>query len=92
MQIYKRSEITPETIDQWKKEAQQEIIELVAPSAFDLSMMISEREDGGKVKLCKNGEYYIDGIFEGFWKKMGDMYVTYKPAIGNPANVIRGPW
>ena len=93
MTVYKRSELTPDVLRQWQCEAQQEIIYNMAPTLFDLSMMISEEKEGGKVDIKENGKILLDGIFCGYWRKQGDVFIRYMPPVGQSnAKVIRGPW
>lgn len=98
MPVFKRSELTADTLKQWKREAQQEIIYSTATSIFDLSMSIAEKT-GGKVDIRKDGEIWVDGWPDGYWRKQGDMFVEYMPGTlsahnvtGNGAKIVRGPW
>ena len=100
MPVFKRSELTADTLKQWQREAQQEIIYSTAPSIFDLSMSIAEKT-GGKVDMREDGEIWVDGWPYSRWKKQGDMFVEYMPRTlpadnvtgnGNGAKIVRGPW
>ncbi len=61
MEIFKRSKLTPEILEQWKREAEQEIIYTTAETIFDLSMAISKRT-GGKVDMKKTETYGLTDI------------------------------
>lgn len=78
MTVYKRSELTPEILKQWGKEAQYDKICETAPTLFDLSMAISEKT-GGKVDIREDGEIWVDDCPYGYWRKQGDVYVCYLP-------------
>lgn len=98
MTFFKRSELTADTLRQWEREAAAELILETAPTLFDLSMSIAEKT-GGKVDIKDNGEIWVDGWSDGYWRKQGDMFVEYMPGTlsadnvtGNGAKIIRGPW
>lgn len=95
MPVFKRSELTPETLKQWEKEAVADLIIETAPTIFDLSMAISEKT-GGKVDMREDGEIWVDGWPYSYWRKQGDMFVEYMPGNitgnGNGAKIVRGPW
>lgn len=98
MTVFKRSELTADTLRQWEREAASEWIIETAPTLFDLSMSIAEKT-GGKVDIKDNGEIWVDGWPDGYWRKQGDMFVEYMPGTlpahnvtGNGAKIIRGPW
>ena len=93
MPVYKRSELTADMLKQWEREAQQEVIYSTAPSIFDLSMSIAEKT-GGKVDIREDGEIWVDGWPDGYWRKQGDMFVEYMPGTlsTDHAKIIRGPW
>lgn len=93
MTVFKRSELTADTLKQWQREAQQEVIYSTATSIFDLSMSIAEKT-GGKVDMREDGEIWVDGWPNGYWRKQGDMFVEYMPGTlsTDHAKIIRGPW
>ena len=93
MPVYKRSQLTPEMLKQWEREAAAEWILETAPTLFDLSMSIAEKT-GGKVDIREDGEIWVDGWPYSYWRKQGDMFVEYMPGnvTGNGAKIIRGPW
>ena len=94
MPVFKRSQLTADMLKQWEREAQQEIIYSTATSIFDLSMSIAEKT-GGKVDIREDGEIWVDGWPDGYWRKQGDMFVEYMPGTlpaGNGAKIVRGPW
>lgn len=93
MPVFKRSELTADTLKQWEREAASEWILETATSIFDLSMSIAEKT-GGKVDIKDNGEIWVDGWPDGYWRKQGDMFVEYMPGTlsTNHAKIIRGPW
>lgn len=79
MHIYKRSEITPEMIHQWEYDSQFDLVYTSAPTVFDLSMAISEENEGGKVELREDGRVLVDGYGAGRWRKIGDEFQFYTP-------------
>ena len=94
MTVFKRSELTADTLRQWEREAAAELIIETAPTLFDLSMSIAEKT-GGKVDIREDGEIWVDGWPDGYWRKQGDMFVEYMPgtlSTGNGAKIVRGPW
>lgn len=93
MPVFKRSELTVDTLRQWKRGAATEVILETANSIFDLSMSIAEKT-GGKVDIRENGEIWVDSWPYSRWKKQGDMFVEYMPGnvTGNGAKIVRGPW
>lgn len=89
--IYKRSEITPEMIRQWEYDSQFDLVYTSALTVFDLSMAISEENEGGKVELREDGRVLIDGFAAGRWRKIGDEFQFYTPGRGVLSRrVIRG--
>lgn len=91
MHIYKRSELTPAIIEQWEKDAQFDLVYMSAPTAFDLSMMISEAKEGGKVDLQADGDVLIDGYIAGQWREIGGEFQFYTPGRGPlSGKVIKG--
>lgn len=93
MQVFKRSELTPEMLRQWEREAASEWIIETANSIFDLSMSIAEKT-GGKVDIRENGEIWVDGWPYSYWHKQGEKYIHYLPGSSSAGQVkiIRGPW
>lgn len=93
MPVFKRSQLTPEMLKQWEREAATEVIYNTARSIFDLSMSIAEKT-GGKVDIQENGEIWVDDWPYSYWRKQGDMFVEYMPGTlpANGAKIIRGPW
>lgn len=93
MPFYKRSELTADMLKQWEREAAAELILETAPTLFDLSMAIAEKT-GGKVDMREDGEIWVDGWPDGYWRKQGDMFVEYMPGTlsADHAKIIRGPW
>ncbi len=93
MTVYKRSEITADTLKQWEYDSQFDLVYTSAPTVFDLSMTISEENEGGKVELREDGRVLIDGYAAGRWRKVGNEYQFYTPGRGAlSGRVIRGPW
>lgn len=82
MHLYKRSEITADIIRQWEYDSQFDLVYTSAPSIFDLSMTISEENEGGKVELREDGHVLIDGYAAGRWRKIGDEFQFYTPGCG----------
>lgn len=82
MQIYKRSELTADTLRQWEYDSHFDLVYTSAPTVFDLSMMISEENEGGKVELREDGRVLIDGFAAGRWRKVGDEFQYYTPGRG----------
>lgn len=93
MPVFKRSELTADMLKQWEREAASEWILETATSIFDLSMVIAEKTSG-KVDIKDNGEIWVDGWPDGYWRKQGDMFVEYMPGTlpAGHAKIIRGPW
>lgn len=100
MTVFKRSELTADTLKQWEREEAAEVIYSTTTSIFDLSMSIAEKT-GGKVDIREDGEIWVDGWPYSFWKKQGDMFVEYMPRTlpadnvtgnGSGAKIVRGPW
>lgn len=87
MPVFKRSELTADTLKQWEMEAAGEWILETAQSAFDLSMAING-------ELCADGRVLIEGQEAGRWRKQGDKYIHYLPGSSSAGQVkiIRGPW
>ena len=93
MTVYKRSELTPDVLRQWQREAEFDLVYKSAPSIFELSMMLGEDYEGEDVDLRKDGRVYIGGYSAGRWRKLGNEYQFYTPGRGAlSAKVIRGPW
>lgn len=82
MHVYKRSELTADTLRQWEYDSQFDLVYMSAPTVFDLSMMISEENEGGKVELREDGHVIIDGYAAGRWRKIGDEFQFYTPGRG----------
>ena len=95
MSVFKRSELTPEMLKQWEREAAGEWILETASTIFDLSRSIAEKT-AGKIDMREDGEIWVDGWPYSCWKKQGDMFVEYMPGNitgnGNGAKIVRGPW
>lgn len=87
MPVFKRSELTPDTLRQWEMEAAGEWILETAPTAFDLCMAING-------ELCADGRVLIEGQEAGRWRKQGEKYVHYLPGTeaSGQVKIIRGPW
>lgn len=79
MQIYKRSELTADTLRQWEYDSQFDLVYTSAPTVFDLSMTISEENEGGKVELREDGRVLVDGYAAGRWRKIADEFQYYTP-------------
>lgn len=93
MTVYKRSELTAETLRHWERESQFDLLYKSASSIFDLSMMIGEDYEGEDVDLRKDGKVYISGYSAGRWRKLGNEYQFYAPGRSSlSGKVIRGPW
>lgn len=91
MHVYKRSEITPNMIQQWEYDSQFDLVYTSAPTVFDLSMAISEENEGGKVELQEDGRVLIDGYIAGKWRKIGEEFQFYTPGRGTlSGRVVRG--
>lgn len=82
MQIYKRSELTADTLKQWEYDSQFDLVYLSAPTVFDLSIAISEENEGGKVELREDGRVIVDGFAAGRWRKIGEEFQFYTPGRG----------
>ena len=90
MTVYKRSQLTADTLKQWEQEAAGEWIIETARTIFDLSMLLSEKH--GKIEMTKDGRVVCDGWTISYWRKQGDFFVAYLPGEGKPSKIIRGPW
>lgn len=91
-QIYKREELTKETLKQWEEESEGEWVLRTALNRVELFNAIKDSFFGAEVELTDDKRVLIEGREHGKWIQYPNgTYAHYIPGKKD-SKIITGPW